>query len=80
MLPEPGLRAERAGGDFALARRRPDGTTTLMVTDLRAKGAEADHYASRMKRAFNIISVMVQSPACIPAGSVVANVTVSIWR
>jgi serine phosphatase RsbU (regulator of sigma subunit) len=56
-------RAERAGGDFALARRRPDGTTTLMVADLWAKGAEAEHYASRMKRAFNIISVTVQSPA-----------------
>jgi sigma-B regulation protein RsbU (phosphoserine phosphatase) len=56
-------RAERAGGDFALARHRPDGTTTLMVADLWAKGAEAEHYASRMKRAFNFISVTVQSPA-----------------
>jgi serine phosphatase RsbU (regulator of sigma subunit) len=59
------LRAERAGGDFAVARRRPDGTTTLMVTDLWAKSDEADHYTSHMKRAFNIISLTVQSPARI---------------
>lgn len=55
--------ARRAGGDFALARRYRDGAITFIVTDLWAKGAEAEHYASCMQHAFDIISLTVLSPA-----------------
>jgi serine phosphatase RsbU (regulator of sigma subunit) len=54
---------QRAGGDFALAHRFLDGTTTFIVMDLWAKGAEADHYVALMQSSYDAISLAVRSPA-----------------
>jgi serine phosphatase RsbU (regulator of sigma subunit) len=53
----------RAGGDFALSRTHRDGTFTLMLADLWAKAAEAQHYAHRLACAFDSVSQTVHSPA-----------------
>jgi serine phosphatase RsbU (regulator of sigma subunit) len=53
----------RAGGDFVLSRTHRDGTLTLLLADLWAKAAEAQHYVHRLSCAFDSLSRTVQSPA-----------------
>jgi serine phosphatase RsbU (regulator of sigma subunit) len=53
----------RAGGDFVLSRTHRDGALTLMLADLWAKAAEAQHYAHRLACAFDSVSQTVHSPA-----------------
>jgi sigma-B regulation protein RsbU (phosphoserine phosphatase) len=55
--------ARRSGGDFALVRRHLDGAITFVVTDLWAKGPEAEHYILRLQNAFEVVSLAARSPA-----------------
>jgi serine phosphatase RsbU (regulator of sigma subunit) len=55
--------AQRAGGDFVVARRHFDRTITFMVTDLWAKAGEANYYAYHLENTFRKLSLTVLSPA-----------------
>ena len=58
--------AYRTGGDLALARRHDDGALTFALIDLWAKGAQADHYARRLRAAFST-AMPAHSPAALLA-------------